>query len=157
VAQTPPTESKVVKTDAEWRAILTPEQYHILREKGTERPYTGAYWKTKTAGTYVCAGCGTPLFKSDAKFDSGCGWPSFFEPLAGAKLTESVDHVIGYPRTEICCATCGGHMGHVFDDGPKPTGLRYCINSGSIKLVPAAAAGTNEQKPAAGAQQPPPK
>jgi peptide-methionine (R)-S-oxide reductase len=127
---------KVTKTEAEWKNLLTPNQYHILREKGTERPFTGEYWDTKTAGTYACAGCGTPLFRSDAKFDSGCGWPSFFEPLEGARLTESVDHVIGYPRTEVCCATCGGHMGHVFDDGPPPTGLRYCINSGSIKLLP---------------------
>lgn len=129
-----PPAAKVERTDAEWRRILTPEQYRILRQKGTERAFTGAYWGTKTPGTYVCAGCGTPLFRSDAKFDSGCGWPSFFEPLDGARLVQTEDRTLGMLRTEVCCATCGGHMGHVFDDGPAPTGLRFCINSGSIRL-----------------------
>ena len=129
-----PMSTKVVKSEEEWRRILTPEQYHILREKGTERAFTGKYWKTKTAGTYKCAGCGLELFRSDTKFDSGCGWPSFFEPLEGARLTETEDRSFGMVRTEITCTRCGGHLGHVFTDGPKPTGLRYCINSASIDL-----------------------
>ena len=133
----PAPSGKVVKSDEEWRKELTPEQYRVMREKGTERAFTGKYWDTKTAGVYKCAACGEPLFSSDAKFDSGCGWPSFFKPLDGVKLVETRDTTLGMVRTEITCAKCGAHMGHVFDDGPAPTGLRYCINSVSIDLEPA--------------------
>lgn len=126
----------VEKTEKEWREILSAQEFDVLRKKGTERAFTGEYWNTKTDGTYHCRGCGTALFRSDAKFDSGCGWPSFFEPLEGARLEEVKDTTFGMTRTEIVCKTCGGHLGHVFNDGPKPTGLRYCINSVSIKLDP---------------------
>jgi peptide-methionine (R)-S-oxide reductase len=127
---------KVVKTEAEWRAQLSPEEYRVAREAGTERAFSGRYWDTKTAGTYACIGCGTPLFRSDTKFDSGCGWPSFFEPLEGANLVELNDTTLGMARTEIRCRTCDAHLGHVFPDGPPPTGLRYCINSVSLQLEP---------------------
>lgn len=130
--------NKVEKSEAEWKAILTPEQYRILREKGTERAYTGKYEKTKTKGIYKCAACKAVLFSSDAKFDSGCGWPSFFTPLAKGTVVETVDTSHGMIRTEITCAACGGHLGHVFNDSPdQPTGLRYCINSVSLELEPA--------------------
>jgi peptide-methionine (R)-S-oxide reductase len=127
-------ESTSPQEEAYWRKKLTPEEYRVLREKGTERAFTGEYWDTKTDGVYKCRGCGEPLFVSDAKFDSGCGWPSFFQPLEGAKLTETRDNSYGMVRTEITCSKCGGHLGHVFNDGPAPTGLRYCINSVSIQL-----------------------
>jgi peptide-methionine (R)-S-oxide reductase len=130
------TVTKLERSEEEWKRLLSPEEYHILREKGTERAFTGKYWDTKTAGTYKCAGCGLELFESDTKFDSGCGWPSFFKPLEGARLTETADTSLGMKRIEITCSRCGGHLGHVFPDGPKPTGLRYCINSVSIDLDP---------------------
>jgi peptide-methionine (R)-S-oxide reductase len=126
--------AKIEKTEAEWRAELTPEQYHVLREKGTERPFTGEYDHVFDDGTYVCAGCGTPLFESGAKYDSGCGWPAFSAPADREAVDEETDASFGMVRTEVLCATCGGHLGHVFPDGPHPTGLRYCINSAALRL-----------------------
>jgi peptide-methionine (R)-S-oxide reductase len=126
-------------TEEEWRERLTPEQYAVLRQKGTERPFTGAYVDTKTPGVYRCAGCGAELFRSDAKFDSGTGWPSFVEPTALESVDTEQDVSHGMIRTEVTCGACGGHLGHVFDDGPSPTGLRYCINSCAIDLEPDAA------------------
>lgn len=138
---------KVTRTEEEWKKSLTPEQYRVLRQKGTERAFTGEYEHTKTQGVYSCAACGAELFRSDAKFDSGCGWPSFFTPLAKNAVVETVDTSHGMRRTEITCAACGGHLGHVFDDAPdQPTGLRYCINSVSLKLVPADGAGKDGAK-----------
>jgi len=123
---------KVKKTDQEWKQELDPEQYRVLREKGTERPFTGKYWNLKENGTYTCAACGQELFTSNEKFDSGCGWPSFFDALDQANVTTEEDYSHGMHRTEVMCSNCGGHLGHVFPDGPKPTGLRYCINSASL-------------------------
>ena len=122
------------KTDEEWRKQLTPEQYAVARQGGTERAFTGKYTDEEAPGTYKCICCGTPLFRSDAKFHSGCGWPSFFEPLEGANLVEIEDTSYGMVRTEIRCKTCDAHLGHVFPDGPPPTGLRYCINSVCLDL-----------------------
>src|SRR5689334_17041277 len=127
-------EPKVKKTEQEWREQLSPEQYHVLREKGTERPFTGQYWNLKEDGTYTCAACGQDLFKSDTKFDSGCGWPSFFDALDESKVTTQEDFSYGMRRVEVMCSNCGGHLGHVFPDGPKPTGQRYCINSASLNF-----------------------
>ena len=128
--------NKITKTEEEWKKELTSEQYYILRQKGTERAFTGKYWNTKDKGTYKCAGCGETLFQSETKYDSGCGWPSFYAPNATNIITETEDRSHFMVRTEVTCSKCGGHLGHVFDDGPKPTGLRYCINSASIKFEP---------------------
>ena len=123
---------KVVRSEAEWRALLTPEQYSILREKATERSFTGALTENHETGNYHCAGCGALLFLSGAKFDSGCGWPSFLLPADSTAVAEHEDRNLGMRRVEVTCAHCGGHLGHVFPDGPRPTGLRYCINSASL-------------------------
>jgi peptide-methionine (R)-S-oxide reductase len=122
------------QTEAEWKEKLNPEQYQVLRKGGTERPFTGEYWDSKADGVYRCAGCGEKLFSSDTKFESHSGWPSFFEPLAEEAVETDDDRSYGMVRTEIKCANCGGHLGHVFDDGPNPTGLRYCVNSASLEL-----------------------
>lgn len=127
-------EYEIQKTDAEWKEQLSKEEYHILREKGTERAFTGEYWDSKADGIYHCAACNNPLFDSKTKFKSGTGWPSYYEPISEDNVVEISDRSYGMVRTEIVCGRCGGHLGHVFQDGPKPTGLRYCINSASLEL-----------------------
>lgn len=130
--------TKIQKTAQQWREELSPEQYDVLREKGTERPFSGEYDHVFEPGTYRCAGCGAELFVSDAKYDSGCGWPAFYAPADGEAIDEETDTSHGMIRTEVMCASCGGHLGHVFPDGPAPTGLRYCINSTALRLEEAA-------------------
>jgi peptide-methionine (R)-S-oxide reductase len=127
---------RVVKSEEEWREQLGEEAYRVLRQKGTERAFTGEYHDEEAQGIYRCRGCGAPLFSSDTKYDSGSGWPSFYEPMEGDNLREETDRSIFMTRTEVLCAACGGHLGHVFPDGPKPTGLRYCINSCALELDP---------------------
>jgi peptide-methionine (R)-S-oxide reductase len=127
---------KVIKSEEDWRKVLTPEQYRVLREKGTERAFSGKTWDNHEHGIYVCAACGQRLFRSEEKFDSGTGWPSFWAPIAKGAVEERQDRSLGTLRTEVLCPRCGGHLGHVFNDGPPPTGLRYCMNSAALDFQP---------------------
>lgn len=135
-ARTEKETARVEKSDEEWRRELTPQQYRVLRQKGTEPPFTGKYWDEHAGGVYRCAACGNPLFDSATKFESGTGWPSFYQPIASANVETEEDRSLFMQRTEVHCSRCGGHLGHLFDDGPRPTGLRYCINSASLELDP---------------------
>ncbi len=127
---------KIIRSDDEWREILTPEQYHVLRQKGTERPFSGRYYHTEEQGVYLCAACGNQLFDSQTKYDSGSGWPSFWQPAGAESVATAHDASHGMVRIEVNCGRCGSHLGHVFEDGPRPTGLRYCINSAALELRP---------------------